>query len=434
MMNKKGFAPLLILLLGLAIMGAVALGYSSIGNVFTDYSNVYKLNYGHVCCLPDALETLDGPRYADDVTSTSCDDNVDECKIILTSQFSPLFTLGSVVPQWRTCNIEGGSCSSWSSVNLQKGATHDFTIAVGKKIEFRQGFGYDAKYYTWERKGAVYNLVGEENGRIFVENGCDLSSELKGKVLSGIPNTIPKGYSNCINYVTDFIQVATKTYTYSGDEVICQARAIYEIDEETFKDGSDVKVQGEKIKDVQCCPTESNCGTDFKFSSSVKRECTYSTECDNGGDLYGISQTTAGYFVCESGTCVKKTQSVECTSDAVCQARHGEGYTCDLSNDNWGNCIESPEGTYCGDGYCDVGESKSTCASDCELECAEGEKIVTREKNIPSLTCPLGLGGICAKSTEKTCESTFDWTKIFLAVLIFLIIVVALLKFAFHVI
>ena len=61
---------------------------------------------------------------------------------------------------------------------------------------------------------------------------------------------------------------------------------------------------GEKIADVECCPSESNCGNDFKFRTSAQKECTYSYECDNAGELFGITQTTAGYYVCESGKCV----------------------------------------------------------------------------------------------------------------------------------
>lgn len=424
-MNKKGAVPfLLIAIISFALVGVgIYYGVSSTGDI-SDYSNVYKANYGHLCCLAGNLETLDGPKYADDKTYTICSENVDECKVSLTAKFGGI--TGKTQIGYRICNADGSSCSGYSSKYLTINVPEEITLAVGKRIEFYQGATGNAQNYIWERKGSVYNLVGQENGKIFVENGCELSSSLKGKVLSGISNTIPKGYSSCVNYVTDFVSVATKTYRYSGQDVICQARAIYKIDKQTFKDGNVVKIQGDKIKDVECCPSESNCNNNFEFDEDVEKECTYSTECDNGGDYFGISQTTAGYFKCEDGQCVKKTKSVECTSDAVCQQRHGEGYVCDLSEDNWGTCIKAPTGTYCGDGYCDIGESKSTCPSDCELECAENEKLVATTKKVGQF-CFFGIG-FCDEQVIKECrESGLDWGKIILISLIIIAIFLFLL-------
>jgi len=404
-MKKNKFLWLWIVLgsfLLIAIIGGIVYFASSGTPQITigmNYASVYKANYGHLCCLEGALETLAGRSYADDVTSTTCSEYVDECLMTFYYDSKP-WTLGS---NSNVCyKIDGGSTRT-----LTWGSSSSLTLPTGSKIEFVScGFNQDARpYYQWERKGSVYNLVGEENGKIFVENGCELSSELKGKVLSGVPNTVPKGYSYCINYITDFVQTATKTYQYEGDEVVCQARAVYGIDETSLKDGSSVKIQGDKISNVDCCPSESNCGSDFKFNPIVVRECTYSTECDNGGDLYPISQTTAGYFTCNDGTCVKNTKSVECTSDAVCQTRHGEGFACDLSNDNWGVCIEAPTGIKCGDGICDIGESLSSCSADCEIECSEGEKLVSTTKKVD---CTIGFPFYwgCSEEVSKECKSS----------------------------
>jgi hypothetical protein len=420
-MNNKGIIPLIAIVA--LIVVSIAIGYVAVsGNLnladIASYSSVYKLNNGHACCLAGSLETLAGPRYADDISSTKCSEYVDECKVSFIYGNKPLL-IGAGADVCYKIN-------SGSTQRLSWGSAASLTLTTGSTMEFVScGFNADArKYYQWERKGSIYNLVGEENGKIFISNGCDLSAELKGKVLSGVPNTVPKGYSYCINYVTDFISVATKTYSYSGKEVICQARAVYGIDSQTFKDGSKVKIQGDKIADVECCPAESNCGTDFKFSSSTTKECTYSTECDNGGDLYGISQTTAGYFTCESGKCVKRTKSVECTSDAVCQQRHGEGYACDLSGDNWGVCINAPTGTYCGDGYCDVGESKSSCAKDCELECTEGEKLVTKTTKTDCFIGSPLFFGCASEKISKSCEKEgISWTKVIIAIFIVLAII-----------
>jgi len=411
-MNRKGALPLIAILIIAVIAGAVLFSSGKLNTgSLVGYENVYKANYGHLCCIAGPLETLAGPRYADDVSTTSCSENVDECKLIINPLGPfPSLTIGTVDVEWNECDLDGTDCVK-RTYKLGRNDPQTYTIQAGKKITFlKGGLAYDyRKFYTFERKGAVYDLIGEENGKVFVSNGCELSSSLKGKVLSGIPNIVPKGDRYCINYVTDFIQVATKTYTYNGQNVICQARSIYTIDEETFADGSTRNIQGNKIKDVECCPTESNCNDKFTFDTTVERECTYSTECDNGGDLYPLTQTTAGYFVCENGQCVKKTKSVECTSDAVCQTRHGEGYICSLAEATWGTCIKAPTGIYCGDGYCDIGESKSTCPSDCELECMANEKLVTKEKRVDcNIGFPVYWG--CDTEVSKQCKSsTINW-------------------------
>lgn len=408
-MNKRGIAPILILVLAL-IAGAVLFssGMIDTGSLTgTGYENVYKANYGHLCCLAGPLETLEGPRYADDISTTECKENVDECKLIINPLGPfPVLTIGTVDVEWNECNLDGSNCVK-RTYKLGKNDPQTYTLQAGKKVTFlKGGLTYDyRKYYTWERKGAVYDLIGEENGKVFVSNGCSLSNSLKGKVLSGVPNDVPRGDKYCINYVTDFVSVATKTYSYNGQQVICQARAVYGIDIETFQDGSSRKIQADKIANVDCCPSESNCNSKFTWDKDAEttKECTYSTECSNGGDLFGISQTKAGYFVCENGKCVKKEKAVECTSDAVCQTRHGEGYVCSLAESTWGTCIKAPSGPYCGDGYCDIGESKSTCPADCELECMEGEKLVTKEKRVD---CKIGFPVYwgCDTQVSKECK------------------------------
>jgi hypothetical protein len=426
-MNKRGVIPIIVIALlvvgALVVFGSGFLDTASIGS----YENVYKQNWGHLCCLAGPLETLAGPRYADDVTSTSCSENVDQCQLIINPLGPfPALTIGTVDVEWNECNLDGTNCVK-RTYKLGKNDKQTYTLEAGKKVTFlKGGIAYDyRKFYTWERKGAVYDLVGQENGKIFVSDGCSLSNSLKGDVLSGVPNQIPRGYDYCVNYITDWVSVATKTYTYNGQKVICQARTLYEVDQQTFKSGELINLQGEKIKSVDCCPAESNCGEDFKFHTTVDRECTYSSECDNGGDLYPLTQTTAGYFVCESGACVKKTKSVECTSDAVCQTRHGEGYICSFAESTWGTCIKAPTGPYCGDGYCDIGESKSTCIADCELECLPGEKIVTKEKRVDcTIGFPLYIG--CDTEVTKECKvSATNW------VLIIILIVASVVAYMF---
>ena len=431
-MNKKGALPLLAIIVVLSLVGVGALiltGNINVGSVADagtlNYDYVYKANYGHLCCLSGPYETLAGPRYADDVQTTSCSEYVDKCDLIIRCAEEVSGAVGYCKVEYNECDLDGSNCIK-RSYSVGNKDTKQLLLPSGKKATFLKNsiIFDDRKYYTWERKGEVYDLIGEEDGKIFVSNGCELSNSLKGAVLSGVPNTVPKGYSNCINYVIDFSLKATKIYSYERQSVVCQARAVYGIDTQKFLSGDAVKIMGEKIADVECCPSESNCGSDFKFRTNAQKECTYSYECNNAGELFGITQTTAGYYVCESGKCVKKTKSVECTGDQVCQQRYGEGYVCSVSEATWGECIEAPTGPYCGDGYCDVGsESKSSCPKDCELECMEDEKLVTKEKRVDCfIGFPLYIG--CEKEVSKYCESakSTNWLLWILIGLVFILL------------
>jgi hypothetical protein len=343
---------------------------------------------------------------------------------------SPVLTASLINAQWSLCNLDGSSCFNYKKI-LQKGENYNFEILVGQKIIFYNGLLSSAKYYSWESRGKLYSLINQENGAIIVGNqgSCYISDSLKHKVVAESPNPIPKGFTNCQNYFINFVQVATKTYLFNGRDSVCLAKQIYGIDKQKLEDGSSINMQGEKVASVECCPQEPNCdATTFKFKTSVTRECTYSYECANEGNPYPSTQTTAKYYICENQKCVQKIKSVECTSDAVCIQRHGSGYVCDLTPSNYGNCKEAPTGAYCGDGYCDVGESKSTCSEDCELECMEGEKLITITKKIPSAICPLGLFGVCEEKTEKSCEGGLNWYKV-IAIILGLLIFVYILSF-----
>jgi len=98
------------------------------------------------------------------------------------------------------------------------------------------------------------------------------------------------------------------------------------------------------------------------------RSCTYSYECSNGGDPIAISDEKATQYKCVNGQCVAEDFYIECASDAKCRDLYGDGYICDLAYNNYGNCIKSQGfvSPYCGDGDCDIGETRSNCPEDCD--------------------------------------------------------------------
>jgi len=401
--NKKGIAPILILILiGVGIIIASQSGFR-LGDILS-YENVYKANWGSVCCFktgvynPDFSSTA---KYLDDSggDKKTCNYNSDFCEIKIQCDNNAL----------QSCSGKYTTSDGITGIySLPRYATKNFELQVGQSVTFEKGtFIVNEDHTIISLRTQPYSLIQEENGKDLVKLSCFLDDNLKRKTEVTELNNILKG--ECQNYLTDFVSVATKTYSYNGQEVICQLRSIYEIDNVKFKDGSTKKFQGEMISYVNCCPSENNCGEDFKFNENIQRECSYSTECANGGDPYGISQVTARKFVCENEQCISKDFSVECTSTAVCISRLGEGHICDLSPANFGTCIKSTAPYICGDGYCDIGETKTNCPADCEIECLENEKLVIIESQT---NCFIGFPVYwgCDTIIEKKCvEDGTNW-------------------------
>jgi len=74
-----------------------------------------------------------------------------------------------------------------------------------------------------------------------------------------------------------------------------------------------------------------------------------------------------GIFVVLASLFVVSALQVECASDADCRRLYGEGAICDLSADNFGNCISvgNENKNYCGDGVCQNFEDFNSCYEDC---------------------------------------------------------------------
>jgi hypothetical protein len=360
-MNRKGAIPIIAFIL-MAVAGVFSLGYIGgfdTGSLTGNYNYVYKAFWGSVCCEEGALES---PfiRYADDVTSFKCDAYTDECRINFLYN-ERKWSLGSGANVCYKINNGATREIAWDS-------SQTIILPYGDKISFVScGFNQDARgYYQWKEQHRTFGLVGQENGKKFTTSSCILNSNLKERVSSdGLNELTRTGSNRCQNYLTDFIKVATKIYEYKGDEVICQARSIYAIDEEQFKDGSTIKFQGNRIKGVDCCPTESGCSEDFEFEKNVQKECSSDLECANGGQPIGITGTSYTTFNCRNGECVQSAeQEVECTNNAICQQKMNDAgavcknFKCE-DNDEWLG--------HCGDGKCEsiIGETPTSCPNDC---------------------------------------------------------------------
>ena len=331
------------------------------------FESVYKANWGHICCEEGAYE----PKYirwADAIPNYKCNSYTDECRIQIEVIDPPLFNLRMVVVEYDICNLDGSNCRNYDYIG-RDGDIKTIYVPYGKEVNFINPaiLGWDHRsYYKYSADYRKFYIQGEENGKIFVAKSCILNSALKQRVLAGGLNELSKsGINRCQNYITDYILVDTKTYNYNLREVVCQARDIYEIDKITLLDGSTSKIQGERIKDVDCCPTEANCDEDFKFKAGVEKECTYNYQCPNGGEPVALTGTSYVKYQCVSGICKKSNPFiVECTNNAICVDKFNKpnmvcvNFKC-VEDDVWLG--------HCGDGKCEsiLGETPTSCPDDC---------------------------------------------------------------------
>lgn len=375
-LNKKGAVGLvpLIIIAGLLFY---TFTYLDLG-ALVGYDMVYKQNWGHICCVQEYDYDIVWTRYTDDKTIANCDAYTNECRISIYPDRDP--GIGGLSVNYQVCGLDGKNCGSkilakWTGLWI--GSADDYevvTIKKGQSVKFSPSFLWNANdwskiKYTLEAKS--FYIKGQENGKVYRQESCILNSQLKKRVLQDGLNELQKsGANSCQNYMIDFIATATKTYMYNNQEVICQARQIYNLDKMTFKDGSTKKIQRDKIADVECCPHEANCDEDsFQFVEENVRECSLTSECPNGGNPIAETGTTYVTYNCNSGTCTKSApQTVECTNTAVCIQKYGPTSVCDLSPAGWGTCkTRTEEIGYCGDGKCEslLGETTNTCEADC---------------------------------------------------------------------
>jgi hypothetical protein len=377
-LNKRGAVNPLIVLLILGIAFTFVAPNLDLGSLI-GFETVYKQNWGHIECVQNFDYDIVYSRLLKDRRTFDCNDYTNECRITIHNEKEKRFQLG-VSGSYQMCDAFFGSslfqdrsnCGTPTSYSLGGADSKEVTIPVGKSLVFKTGFFVVGEDYTRITKQAKsFYIRGVENGKVFVQESCVLNSELKRKTPSDGLNELTKtGTNSRQNYLIDFISVASKTYEYQNEEVICQARDLYGITNQAFKDGKIKKIQGERITGVECCPHEANCNVDtFQFVDNNVRECTFSSECPNGGQPIAVDPTHYKQFSCSAeGQCIEGSPvSVECTTSSECTRKFGQGSVCDLSTNNYGKCVSNTKPNYCGDNTCNLldGENGQTCPADC---------------------------------------------------------------------
>ena len=103
----------------------------------------------------------------------------------------------------------------------------------------------------------------------------------------------------------------------------------------TVKDSAQCKSKQEETK-------KENLLQEYTKPARSNRQCTYSSECANGGAPIAVDESHYVTNSCEDGFCVRSALLyTECTNNEACMNLYGQRYVCDLSRVNFGNCIKS---------------------------------------------------------------------------------------------
>jgi len=392
---------------------------------------VYKAFYGRICCEEGAYEPT-FTRYIDDYSLYICNAYTDQCEISI----HPGEKLGFAARSFyfQICDINGKNCGDKDYVRFGAFSppteTEEVVLDYGKSIKFSPTpfpNEDDWKYFVFDAKHRKFFIEGVENGRVFTQDSCILNPELRSRVLSDGLNELSKtGINRCQNYITDYVEVATNTYFYEGEEVICQARILYSIDTQRLLDDSSRKIQGDKLENVACCPSEPNCDENtFTFKENVIKECDFDNQCANAGEPISETGTTTIEYACINNKCVKQSPITrECTNDAICVDKFNEPSKICRNFE----CVDSESFIgYCGDGACEsvLGETFSSCPKDCEetLQCAwYQEEFTNVDKDYGFLFFRAYTPFFEPKTTEFQDCKTADWVYLIMFGVIILIL------------
>jgi hypothetical protein len=390
--NNKGVSSLVLLV---ALVGIVILaGGTSLFSMYLPSGLVLRPDWGYVSCEPPlsspiTIQNIDIPKTG---LSIFCgkDVYVKDCNIVLSSENSALFNSMFV----KKCRIDSSyneiSCESLTIQDRQQ--FWSGTITPEYKIYVGTGAWLPDPIIAHAQVTYTKYILASHTGRydVLSSTGCNINFVSSSKIPVSINGaTIDEG-KGCMsnfgvgdwcNYVAGWNVGISDGSIFKHTQygyVYCTGGKIYDLVNLTLADGS-IKVLdptysvttnggdritglGKYLGVVECCPSMSNCGTDFKWHYDVvNKTCFSDAQCDNGGIPYPVSSKIIGQKTCVSGNCSYKERTVGCTYDSDCSS----GKICDRNT--W-TCKTGDSTPFCGDGKCLGAESKDNCTLDCGLQ------------------------------------------------------------------
>jgi hypothetical protein len=400
-MNKKALSPIFIgFIIFIVILSGVGSYYFISNNILSVGGDTFvKPSWARLECAPTDANEGGYSKWLDQQSTFNCDVYTESCEFQIENTGAG-FSIDpyAIRGYYSICNLAGTSCGSKNYYRYEVKSSMSLWIEIpsGKSVKFDTGsliIGEDStkislRWKPWQ----LYRIVGGSKWIVNSEN-CDIISSARSKIRQ--EDSVDKLYRQgaegvkWVNYVNDWnYGPATNIFNHATyGEVYCTAGQIFDIVElrmvdsslkkldptysGTLNNGETLKGLGNKLGNVECCPNEANCKSDFtydKVSNIPEAECFSDLQCFNLGGYVPISQTSYVTYNCINEKCVKSNPiAVECTTSAQCS----DGKICDLSTTNYGHCINQVNNEYCGDDVCQITESSTSCPTDC----ANADKI-----------------------------------------------------------
>jgi len=395
-------------------------------------------------CSADLNGIVTISKLLTEQTLFPCNANTESCSFTITDINNNFFHVAPHGIVW-ICDTTGNNCGSrqdfvgtQSLPDIKNGQAYKFG---GINVLESGGFsnGKITQTYT------PYKLFRFYGGAKDMVNSfdCSIQSEDLENIRSvdyKVPVLLRQGGvgQSWINYVDDWAYgPATNIYTYNGQQAYCNGAKLYSIVKLQMKNGNLVPLDptyksslpsgdsisgmGSLITNVECCPQEPNCGSDFKYKPAGTggvTTCFSDTQCYNAGGNVPTDITHYIKYQCISGSCQASSPiTVDCTSNAGCVSPE----ICDLSTMNYGKCITQKSGEYCGDGICQSTENKDICSADCSEQCSWYQDKTPQTKDYGLFGWRHAFNN--PKIVEPTCVFA-SWLSLIIAGVIFLIVAI----------
>lgn len=454
-MNKKGIVPLLFnikfVVVALLLIGGIWGYYSGAFDPILrtslsiyDSQTFVKPQWARLECSAEDFPT-NNIQTINNQALFRCNANTENCNF----QIRSIAPSGrNVYPAYQECDNNGGNCGSLVQPTgliglapqaviqlpmINNGRSYLFSSVNRPACEFINACTPASNYIRITESHNAFKLFRYYGGARDLVNSFDctiqtgdLSRIRQSDYTTQTLQRTGGAGQKWINYVNDWVYgPATNIVTYNGQQAYCADARVYSIVQVQMRDGNLVKLDptysatlpagqqlnglGSVIANVECCPNEPNCGSDFQYNpiqgnnTGGPAVCFSDLQCLNGGGNVPIDGTHYTTYSCITGSCQANAPIlVQCTTNAQCS----NGQICDLSTNNYGRCITQNQGPYCGDGTCQVTENNNLCANDCAFQCPTGQVLVEdRQYDLPSLL------GFTEPDIVRFCKSLSFWEQ-----------------------
>lgn len=378
-MNKRGFVPIIAILIVGVIVAGLAYGVVDTGAITGSSSGyIERPIFKYVKCT--AMSDL---KYSSEMSIGSSGQWLTKPSVASsyriigkTPDKYPDNTLTRYV-EYSVCNSQVNSASNCKIYNSQI-STSNYAYAIeGIKGTEYVFLTYKTKglFSASTKSGATYQIgfvpyglreydVLGGSGNAVNPNDCTIPSGADSWVdrfISSDSKKITATISKNVNeqtlqpeeerwYVSGYVSSAAESFIlkYSNQDAWCkttgQSAEIYKINTITLGSGT-YKIAStdwnDKIGTEICCPGQvsgaKTCSSSFKWVETAGAECSSFKPCGST-NWVPYSEKTLIKYTCDNGFCKSQTKSVECANDFDCKDSNKicdlNGHTCEKANVN----------------------------------------------------------------------------------------------------